>query len=110
SANAATAASLARKLDVGRAKPYRSIAEMVMDKNVDAIWLCGPNHSRIENVEEIVDTVHRGRGELKGIACEKPLARNVAEAERVDLMVGSIGVQTGSLDTQPFPPHTEPRK
>ena len=75
--NAASAAALARKLDVGPAKPYRSISEMVADKKVDAIWLCGPNHARIENVEEIVDTVHRGRGELLGIACEKPLARNV---------------------------------
>jgi predicted dehydrogenase len=110
SSNAASAAALARKLDVGPAKPYRSIAEMVIDKKVDAIWLCGPNHARIENVEEIVDTVHRGRGELMGIACEKPLARNVAEAERVDVMVGSIGVQTGYLENQLFAPHIEAGK
>jgi predicted dehydrogenase len=71
---------------------------------------CGPNHARIENVEEIVDTVHRGRGELKGIACEKPLARNVSEAERVDLMVGSIGVKTGYLENQLFAPHIEAGK
>jgi predicted dehydrogenase len=108
--NAKSAADLARKLDIGPARPYRSISEMVADKKVDAIWLCGPNHSRIENVEEIVDTVHRGRGELMGIACEKPLARNVAEAERVELMVGSIGVKTGYLENQLFAPHVEAGK
>ncbi|HEX9565050.1 MAG TPA: Gfo/Idh/MocA family oxidoreductase [Gemmatimonadaceae bacterium] len=108
--NAASAAALARKLDVGPAKPFKSIAALVADPKVDAIWLCGPNHARIENVEEIVDTVHRGRAQLTGIACEKPLARNVGEAERVALMVASIGVRTGYLENQLFAPHIEAGK
>ncbi|MEP6573926.1 MAG: Gfo/Idh/MocA family oxidoreductase, partial [Gemmatimonadota bacterium] len=41
--NAASAATYARSLDVGQAKPYRSIAEMVTDPAIDAIWVCGPN-------------------------------------------------------------------
>ena len=64
-------------------RPTSSIADMVADPAIDAIWLCGPNHARIENVEEIVDAIERGKGELRGLACEKPLARNVAEAKRV---------------------------
>src|SRR5688572_9216065 len=76
--NAEETAALARRLDVGEAKAYRSIAEMVADPAIDAIWLSGPNYARVENVEEIVDVIERGRGTLKGIACEKPLARNVA--------------------------------
>ena len=108
--NATSAAAYARKLDVGPAKPFRSIAEMVADPRVDAIWLCGPNHARIENVEEIVDTVQRGRGELAGIACEKPLARNLAEAERVASLVDGIGVKTGYLENQLFAPHIEAGK
>jgi predicted dehydrogenase len=83
---------------------------MVADPRVDAIWLCGPNHARIENVEEIVDTVQRGRGELTGIACEKPLARNIAEAEQVASLVDGIGVQTGYLENQLFAPHIEAGK
>ena len=67
--NAASAAALARDLDVGAAKPYKSIAPMVADPDIHAIWLCGPNHARIENVEEIVDTIARGKGTLAGIAC-----------------------------------------
>src|SRR5438046_10094367 len=81
--NAAAAAKHAKDLDVGDAKPYGSIADMVADPKIDAIWVTGPNQARIENFEEIVDTVDRGKGELKGIACEKPLARTVAEAKPV---------------------------
>src|SRR5258705_5834483 len=75
--NAASAAEYARKLDVGEAKAHASITDMVADPNIDAIWLAGPNHARIENVEEICDAIESGKGELKGIACEKPLGRNV---------------------------------
>ena len=105
--NAADAAKLARTLDVGEAKPYKSIADMVADPAIDAIWLCGPNHARVENVEEIVDTVRRGRGALRGLACEKPLARNVAEAERVKELVDSVDIPTGYLENQLFAPHVE---
>jgi predicted dehydrogenase len=103
--NAASAAAYARELDVGEAKAYGSIAEMVEDPAIDAIWLAGPNHARIENVEEIVDAIERGRGELKGIACEKPLARNVAEAKRVAQLVNRVGLKHGYLEDQVFVPH-----
>ena len=90
-------AALARRLDVGQAKAYRSIADLVADPAIDALWLCGPNFARIENVEEIADTVAGGKGELKGVACEKPLARNVAEANRVTELVENAGIATGYL-------------
>ena len=104
---AAEAAAYARKLDVGRAKAYRSIADMVADPAIDALWLCGPNQARIENVEEIVDAIERGRGELRGLACEKPLARNVAEANEVIRLVKRVGLQTGYLENQLFAPQVE---
>ena len=59
--HAAATARYARKLDVGRARPYASIADMVADPAINAIWLCGPNQSRIENVEEITDAIARGK-------------------------------------------------
>jgi predicted dehydrogenase len=107
---ASEAATLAKKLDVGFAKRFKSIAEMVADPEVDAIWLCGPNHARVENVEEIVDTIARGKGTLKGIACEKPLARNVAEAIKIRDMVKKVGLKTGYLENQLFAPHVEAGK
>jgi predicted dehydrogenase len=107
---ATAAAKLARDIDVGPAKAYRSISDMVTDPRIDAIWLCGPNHARIENVEEIVDAIRRGKGELKGLACEKPLARNVAEAKRVAELAASVELRTGYLENQLFAPHIEAGK
>ena len=109
-ANASSAAKLARDLDLGATKAYRSITEMVESGNVDAVWLCGPNQARIENVEEICDAVTRGRAALKGIACEKPLARNVAEAKKVAQIVARAGIPTGYLENQLFAPHVEAGK
>jgi predicted dehydrogenase len=101
---AAEAAALARVLDVGPAKAYDSIAEMVADPGIDALWLCGPNHARLENVEEIVHAVTRGKGALKGLACEKPLGRTVAEATRIAELVKGAGLRHGYLENQLFAP------
>ncbi|MBV6519921.1 MAG: hypothetical protein MNPFHGCM_00024 [Gemmatimonadaceae bacterium] len=108
--HAASAARLCADLDIGSCKPYKRIADMVADPTIDAIWLCGPNHARVANVEEIVDTIRQGRGELRGIACEKPLARNVAEAQQVQRLAQSVGVATGYLENQLFAPHVEAGK
>jgi len=105
--NAASAAEYARSLDVGRAKAYGSITDMVADPAIDAIWLTGPNHARIENVEEIVHAIESGKGALRGIACEKPLARNVGEAKRVVELVKRVGIAQGYLENQVFSPQVE---
>jgi len=104
---AAETAALARQLGVGEARAARSIADLVADPQIDAIWLCGPNFSRIENVEEVADTIERGRGELVGIACEKPLARTVAEAQHVTSLVKRVGLRHGYLENQVFAPQVE---
>ncbi|ARA94370.1 MAG: gfo/Idh/MocA family oxidoreductase [Bacteroidetes bacterium] len=103
-AHAEEAAALARTLRVGEAKAYASITDMVADPAIDAIWICGPNHKRIENMEEIVDAIKSGKGSLVGIACEKPLARNVAEARRMVELVEEAGVLHGYLEDQLFTP------
>ena len=104
---AADAARYANELDVGAAKAYASIGDMVADPAIDAIWITGPNQARVENVEEIVDALQRGRSTLKGIACEKPLARNVAEAKEVLRLVKSVGLMHGYLEDQVFAPQVE---
>jgi predicted dehydrogenase len=105
--HAAEAAALARRLEVGAAKAYGSITEMVADPAIDALWLTGPNHARVENVEEIVNAIESGRGTLRGLACEKPLARNVAEAEHITALVKRVGLTHGYLEDQLFGPHLE---
>ena len=101
--NAAATAALARNAEVGDARAYKTIADMVSDPDIDAIWLCGPNHARIENVEEIVRAVKNG-ATLRGLACEKPLARNVADAKKVAKLAASVDLNTGYLENQLFAP------
>jgi predicted dehydrogenase len=55
-------------------------------------------------VEEIVDALKRGRGTLAGVAIEKPLARNLAEARRIVELIESTGVPHGYLENQVFQP------
>jgi predicted dehydrogenase len=97
------AAALARSLRIGEARAFGSIDEMVQAPEIDCIWLCGPNHARVENVERIVDALSRG-GSLVGIATEKPLARNVEEAKRVLELVENAGLLHGYLENQLFCP------
>ncbi|MCU0627558.1 MAG: Gfo/Idh/MocA family oxidoreductase, partial [Gemmatimonadaceae bacterium] len=104
---AADAAAYARALDVGDCRAYPSIEAMVADPAIDAIWLTGPNHARVENVTAIVETIRSGRGALRGLACEKPLARTVREAEHVAALAASVGLATGYLENQLFAPQVE---
>lgn len=102
--HAEEAAAGARDLRVGDARAFGSIEEMISDPAIDCIWLCGPNHKRIEDMEAIVNTVASGKGQLVGIACEKPLARNAAEAKRMVELVEKSGLLHGYLENQLFTP------
>ncbi len=96
--------ALARDLNVGEAKPYNSITEMVADPAIDALWICAPNYTRIENMEEIVHALETGKGELIGVACEKPLGRNVREARKMLELVRKANLLDGYLEDQIFQP------
>jgi predicted dehydrogenase len=101
---AAEAAVLAKELRVGEAKAYRSLEEMIADPAIDALWICAPNFARIEIMEEIVHTVESGKGELIGIACEKPLGRNVSEAKKMLALAQKAQLLDGYLENQVFAP------
>lgn len=101
--HAGSAAALAKDLGVGEAKVYGSVGEMVADSAVDAVWICSPNDTRVAVVEEIADAVSKG-AELLGVACEKPLARNLAEARRMLEVVRGAGLRHGYLENQVFQP------
>ncbi|MBW7997057.1 MAG: Gfo/Idh/MocA family oxidoreductase [Candidatus Glassbacteria bacterium] len=103
-AHAEATADNCRKYKVGDPKVFNSVTEMVADPGVDAIWICAPNYVRIQLMEEIVAALTSGKGTLIGIACEKPLARNVAEARRMLELVKEAGVLHGYLENQIFAP------
>ena len=101
--HAEAAAALARDLDVGAARAFASIEAMVADPAVDAVWLCGPNHTRVANIDAVCATLTAG-ATLRGVACEKPLARTVAEAKRIKTLVDEAGLSHGYLENQLFAP------
>ncbi len=104
--HAEEAAALSRSLDVGEAAAFDSIAEMAAAPAIDCIWICGPNYARVENMEEIAHARSRG-ADLVGVACEKPLGRNVAEARRMVELADKAGVLHGYLENQLFAPGVE---
>jgi predicted dehydrogenase len=102
--HAREAAGLARQLGVGDARPYPSLHELVQSPDIDVIWICSPNDARLAVVEEIVAVLKAGAGRLIGLACEKPLARNVAEARRMLQLVEEARLLHGYLENQVFAP------
>ena len=95
-ASAAKAAQVARDIGVGDPKVYTSVADMVADPAVDAAWICVPNFARLEVMEAVAGA------DLMGVACEKPLGRNVAEARR--MLELAEGMNHGYLENQLFMP------
>lgn len=97
--------ALARIIGVGAdAKAYDTITDMIADPDIDALWVCSPNFARVETFEEIANAISTGKGELIGVACEKPLGRNVAEAKKVLELTQSVGLLDGYLENQVFAP------
>ena len=107
--HAGEAAALARELGVGEAVAFPTLEAMVEDPSIDCIWICGPNHTRIDNMERIVAALGRG-APLIGVACEKPLGRNAAEAARMVELVERSGLLHGYLENQLFAPAVERSK
>ncbi len=102
--SAETSAALARTLNVGEAKAYSSITDMIANPDINALWICSPNFTRIRVMEEIVSAIESGKGDLIGITCEKPLGRNVKEAKKVLELAQLVGLLDGYLENQVFAP------
>lgn len=90
-------AQRARQAGLGDTRVFGSIEELC--KNVDVVCIFIPNFVRLDALRAIVGAVKKG-ARLKGIACEKPLARNLAEAEEMVALVKSAGVATAYFENQ----------
>ncbi|MFE9247961.1 Gfo/Idh/MocA family protein [Streptomyces sp. NPDC007088] len=98
-------ASYAEELGVGvEVTPYEDIAALVRDERVDAVWVLTPNHTRVEVVRAVCEEVRAGRARLRGIAVEKPLGRNLAEAREVAQLVREAGLRHAYLENQVYAP------
>ena len=78
---------------------YPSVTDMA--KAVDVLAIYAPNYTRTAIMEEIVDAVKAGC-ELKGLICEKPLGRNMIEANRLLELASEISLPTAYFENQLF--------
>ncbi len=85
------------EMGLGDAVIYESVEAMT--PNVDVVCLFGPNFARIDHMEQIAGAVRAGAS-LRGLVCEKPLARNLGEARRVLELAREIGAPTAYFENQ----------
>jgi predicted dehydrogenase len=86
-----------RARGLGEGRVFTSVRELA--ENVDVVVIGAPNFCRVAVMEELADAV-AGGARLTGLACEKPLARNLPEARRVVELARQIGVPTAYFENQ----------
>jgi predicted dehydrogenase len=101
-ANREALAQRANELDLGPCAVFDSVEAMVQSGAVDAIWILSPNNTRLPTMQAIHAVVKDGRGTLRAVACEKPLARNLGEAREMLRLVEDTGLLHGYLENQVF--------
>ncbi len=94
---AASLAEFATQQGLGECKAYSSITELC--KHCDVVAIFAPNDLRVAMMEEIVDAIKAG-AELKGLICEKPLGRTIAEARRVVALAEEVNLPTSYFENQ----------
>jgi predicted dehydrogenase len=102
--NANKLAAVCRDLGVGRPKIYSDLRETVNDQSVDAVWVSSPNYARFSSIRAIAEEVREDRSNVRGIACEKPLAASVLDAKEMLRLVEDAGILHGYLENQVFAP------
>ena len=95
-------AQRAAGLGLGDCRAYDSLDAMLASGEVDAVWICSPNDTRLDVMRTIHAAVKAGRSEVVAVACEKPLARTVAEAREMLRLAEDAGLNHGYLENQVF--------
>lgn len=90
-------AAFAQQCGVGECKVYPSVAELC--NHCDAVAVFVPNYVRVDIVGQIVDAVKAG-AEMRGVICEKPLGRTVAEAKELVRLIKQTSLPTAYFENQ----------
>jgi predicted dehydrogenase len=83
---------------LGPCRAFDSIESMVSSDEIDAVWILGRNDRRLENMQAIHRAVKDQGAKLRGVACEKPLARNLREAREMLRLADDAGLNQGYLE------------
>ncbi len=97
-------AALCESLGIGKPKTYTNLRTMLAEKSVNAVWIMNPNYARLDTVKTIAEEAKQGKGNLVGVACEKPLGRNADEAEEMVNLIEETGLLHGYLENQVYSP------
>lgn len=90
------------ELDLGACTSHDSLESLVNADDVDAIWILSPNYTRLDVMRTIHAEVKAGRSKVFAVACEKPLARTIAEAREMLRLAEDAGLNHGYLENQVF--------
>lgn len=101
-ANRTALAERANALELGPCVAFDSLEELVRADTIDAIWLLTPNDIRLESMRTIHALNKQRHTPLLGVACEKPLARNLQEAREMLRLAQEAGLNHGYLENQVF--------
>jgi predicted dehydrogenase len=82
---------------LGNTQVFKNIAELCAA--VDIVCIFAPNFARLEIMRNIAKALEGG-AKIKGIICEKPLARNLQEADVMARMAKALGVPTAYFENQ----------
>jgi predicted dehydrogenase len=88
--------------ELGACRAYDSLAALFQADDIDAIWILSPNYTRLDVMQTLHDEVKAGRSKIFAVACEKPLARTVAEARKMLVLAEDAGLNHGYLENQVF--------
>ena len=82
---------------LGDTQVYDSVAALT--EAVDVVCLFAPNFARLEIMREVAKAIEDG-AEVKGIIVEKPLARNLREADTLVRIAKALNVPTAYFENQ----------
>ncbi len=82
---------------LGNTQVFKNIAKLCAA--VDVVCIFAPNFARLEIMRNIAKAIEGG-SKIKGIICEKPLARNLQEADVMARMAKALGVPTAYFENQ----------
>ncbi|MFO6448735.1 Gfo/Idh/MocA family protein [Erythrobacter sp. NE805] len=89
-------------MGLGPCRAYPDIESMVVEGQIDAVWVLNPNDTRIATFAAIARAASHPHSRLRAVACEKPLARTLAEAREVLRLTEEAGLLHGYLENQLF--------
>jgi predicted dehydrogenase len=93
---------LAEEIGLGDCRNHDSLESLLGDPTLDAVWILSPNYTRLDVMRTLHAEIKAGRSRVFAVACEKPLARTVAEAREMLRLAEDAGLNHGYLENQVF--------